>query len=132
MELLSDGYHIGLLIMSAIQKLCPKFLEEDRLCWLRTPLYIVKNGTKESYYFTDEEMDLARPTIKGEVQRNKGVGSLSPDQARNSMFEPKNQRLEVLHPTEEAITLLTELMGEEVEYRKDFIFSHVDFSKISE
>lgn len=132
MELPSDGYHIGLLIMSAIQKLCPKFLQEDRLCWMRTPLYIVKNGNKETYYFTDEEMDLARPTIKGEVQRCKGIGSLSAEQAHNSMFEPKNQRMEVLHPTEEAIALLKELMGEDVSYRKDFIFSHVDFSKISE
>ena len=56
MELPSDGYHIGLLIMAAIQKLCPQFLQEGRLCWLRSPLYIVTNGKKESYYFNDEEL----------------------------------------------------------------------------
>ena len=128
----SDGFHIGLLVMAAIQKLCPQFLQEDRLYWMRTPLYIVKNGKQETYYFTDEEMDAARPTLKGEVQRAKGIGALSPEQTYNSMFNPKYQRLELLHPSEEAIILLQELMGEDVSYRKDFIFSHVDFSKISE
>lgn len=67
---LSDGYHIGLLIMAALRYLAPKFLEEGRLCWLRSPLYIVKNGKNESYYFTDEEFNKAK--VKGEVTRAKG------------------------------------------------------------
>ena len=128
----SDGYHIGLLIMAALRYLAPKFLDEGRLCWLRSPLYIVKNGKNESYYFTDEEMDAARPTIKGEIQRNKGLGSLSPSQARASMFDEKNQRIDVLIPDEDSIFLLEELMGESVEPRRDFIFSNVDFSEIRE
>ena len=128
----SDGYHIGLLIMAALRYLAPKFLDEGRLCWLRSPLYIVKNGKNESYYFTDEEMDTARPTIKGEIQRNKGLGSLSPSQARESMFNEKNQRIDVLIPDEDSIFLLEELMGESVEPRRDFIFSNVDFSEIRE
>lgn len=128
----SDGYHIGLLIMAALRYLAPKFLDEGRLCWLRSPLYIVKNGKNESYYFTDEEMDAARPTINGEIQRNKGLGSLSPSQARESMFNEKNQRIDVLIPDEDSIFLLEELMGESVEPRRDFIFSNVDFSEIRE
>lgn len=128
----SDGYHIGLLIMAAMRYLAPKFLEEGRLCWLRSPLYIVKNGKTESYYFTDEEMNAVRSSIKGEVQRNKGLGSLSPAQARASMFDEKNQRIDILIPDEESIFLLEELMGESVEPRRDFIFSNVDFSEIRE
>ena len=128
----SDGYHIGLLIMSALRYLAPKFLEEERLCWLRSPLYIVKNGKKESYFFTDTEMDAARNIIKGEVQRNKGLGSLSPAQARASMFDPAVQRIDILTPNEESLSLLEDLMGENVEPRKDFIFSNIDFSEIRE
>ena len=128
----SDGYHIGLLIMAALRYLAPTFLEEGRLCWLRSPLYIVKNGKSESYYFTDEEMNAARATIKGEVQRNKGLGSLSAAQARESMFNEKNQRMDVLIPDEDSIYLLEELMGEKVEPRRDFIFTNVDFSEIRE
>lgn len=128
----SDGYHIGLLIMSALRYLAPKFLEEERLCWLRSPLYIVKNGKKESFFFTDAEMDAVRNSIKGEVQRNKGLGSLSPSQARASMFDPMVQRIDTLIPDEESLILLEELMGENVEPRKDFIFNNVDFSEIRE
>jgi DNA gyrase/topoisomerase IV subunit B len=42
----ADGSHIGLLVMAALRYLAPEFLNEGRLCWLRTPLYIVKNGKK--------------------------------------------------------------------------------------
>ncbi len=128
----SDGSHIGLLIMAALYKLAPQFIKEGRLCWLRSPLYIVKNGKKESYFFTDEEMDAARGKVVGEVQRNKGLGSLSADQAHISMFTPQYQRLEVLTPDVEGLTLLEELMGEDAEKRRKFIFENIDFSMIKE
>ena len=125
----SDGYHIGLLIMAALRYLAPQFLEEGRLCWLRSPLYIVKNGKSESYYFTDEEF--AKAKVKGEVTRAKGLGALSEQQAKNSMFG-ENQRMDVLEPNEEAIYLLEDLMGKDVEPRTDFIFKNVDFSEVRE
>lgn len=125
----SDGYHIGLLIMAALRYLAPQFLEEGRLCWLRSPLYIVKNGKNESYYFTDEEFNKAK--VKGEVTRAKGLGALSEQQAKNSMFG-KNQRIDVLEPNEEAIYLLEDLMGNDVEPRTEFIFKNVDFSEVRE
>ena len=128
----SDGYHIGLLIMAALQYLAPEFIKEGRLCWLRSPLYIVTNGKQESYYFTDEEMDAARSKIKGEVQRNKGLGSLEPEQARRSMFSDEYQRMDVLQPTPAALYALEQLMGKDVEPRKEFIFNHIDFSEVKE
>lgn len=127
----SDGYHIGLLIMAALRYLAPQFLEEKRLCWLRSPLYIVKSGKNESYYFTDEDFNKVRGKVKGEVTRAKGLGALSETQARNSMFG-ENQRMDVLEPTEEAIYLLEDLMGKDVEPRTEFIFKNVDFSEVKE
>ena len=128
----SVGYHIGLLIMAALAYLAPDFIREGRLCWLRSPLYIVTNGKTESYYFTDEEFNAAKGKIKGEVQRNKGLGSLEPEQARVSMFDPNHQRLDVLEYTNEAMDLLYSLMGEEVEPRREFLMNKVDFSEIRE
>ena len=128
----SDGYHIGLLLMAALQYLAPQFIEEGRLGWLRSPLYIVKNGKTESYYFTDEEMDAARGHISGVIQRNKGIGSLTPEQAYNSMFTAKNQRFDMFQTSPEARELLYNLMGKDVEPRTDFIFKNVDFSMIRE
>lgn len=128
----SDGYHIGLLIMAALAHLAPEFIKEGRLCWLRSPLHIVHEGKKEYYFFTDEELEQNRHKFKGEIQRNKGLGSLEPEQARESMFNPKNQRLEVMEYSEEAMKLLYSLMGDEVICRKDFVIQKIDFSKIRE
>ena len=127
----SDGYHIGLLIMAALHYLAPEFIEEGRLCWLRSPLYIVKNGTKETYYYTDEEM-ASRKSTGGVVQRNKGLGSLSADQAHASMFTPEFQRLDILHPDACSTDLLERLMGDKPAERKEYIFNNVDFSTIKE
>lgn len=128
----SDGYHIGLLIMAALAHIAPQFIQEGRLCWLRSPLHIVHDGKKETYYFTDEELEQNRHKIKGEIQRNKGLGSLEPEQARESMFNPEYQRLDVMEYSEEAMSLLYSLMGSEVEPRRNFIMSNVDFSEIKE
>lgn len=128
----SDGSHIGLLVMAALRKLAPKFLDEGRLYWLRSPLYIVKNGKSESYYFTDEEMDKVRSSVKGEIQRNKGLGSLSAEQAKASMFDSKFQRLEPLVVSSAGIELLEKLMGEDIEPRREYIFKNIDFSTLRE
>lgn len=129
----SDGFHIGLLIASALEHFCPKFIQENRLCWLRSPLYIVKYKDKEQYYFTDQEMNAARPSLPAgvEVQRCKGLGSLSASQARNSMFG-ENQHMDVLIPTDKTKNKLVTLMGSNSDGRKDFIFNNIDFSEVKE
>ena len=66
----SDGFSIGLLIMCALYKVAPQFIEEGRLYWLRSPLYIVKTKEREYYYYTDEEFSQRK--VNGIVQRNKG------------------------------------------------------------
>lgn len=126
------GYHIGLLIMAALAHIAPEFIKEGRLCWLRSPLYIVSNGKSESYYFTDEEFNAVKGKVKGEVQRNKGLGSLEPEQAKKSMFDPAYQRLDVMEYSEEAMSLLYSLMSEDVEPRREFIMNNIDFSEIKE
>lgn len=130
----SDGYHIGLLIMSALTYLAPDFIKEGRLFWLRAPLYIVENGKTESYYFTDEEINEAKAKgrVKGVITRNKGLGEMQAESARKSMFDPEFQRLELMEYSDDAIDLLYELMGEDVEPRKDYIMTNIDFSTIRE
>ena len=128
----SDGYHIGLLIMAALTYLAPGFIKEGRLCWLRSPLYIVENGKQTSYYFTDEEFNAVRAKVKGEVTRAKGLGELQPEIAHQSMFTPEYQRMDIMEYSDDAMSLLYDLMSEDVGPRKDFIFNNIDFSEITE
>ena len=118
--------------MAALQYLAPEFIREGRLCWLRSPLYIVNNRGKESYYFTDDEFDKVRGKIKGEVTRAKGLGELPAETAHASMFTEEYQRMDVMEYDADAIELLYGLMGSDVEPRKNFIMKKVDFSKVRE
>jgi DNA gyrase subunit B len=127
---MADGYSIGLLIMCLLYKFAPQFIEEGRLCWLRSPLYIVSSGKKEYYYFTDEEYN--KRTIKGVTTRAKGLGALSADQARRSMFTEEFQRMDKLMPDEESLNLLLDLMGKDSEPKHNFIWDNIDFSEIKE
>lgn len=129
----SDGYNIGLLIATALQHFCPEFIQEGRLCWLRSPLYILKDKKKETYYFSDVELITARSNGKltGELQRNKGLGSLSAAQARESMFGDK-QHMDVLKPDDISVGLLEKLMGTSVTFRKQYIFDNIDFAEVRE
>ena len=126
------GYHIGLLIMAALSYLAPQFIKEGRLCWLHAPLYIISDGKKETYAFTDEEMNSMRGKVKGNITRNKGLGEMTAESARRSMFEPEFQRMEILEYSEEAMSMLYALMGEEVEPRREIIMTKIDFSEIRE
>ena len=128
----SDGYHIGLLIMAALSYLAPQFIKEGRLCWLHAPLYIISDGKKETYAFTDEEMNSMRGKIKGNITRNKGLGEMTPESARRSMFTSEFQRMEVLEYSDEAMEILYALMGEDVEPRRNFVMTKIDFSEIRE
>lgn len=128
----SDGGHIALLIMAALYHLAPEFIKEGRLCWLHSPLYIVTNGTRETYYYTDEEFDKVRGKITGTVTRAKGLGELSPETAKASMFTAPQQRLEVLSYSSAGVELLSELMGDDSELRRNYIVKNIDFSTIRE
>ena len=130
----SDGSHIGLLIMSVLYYFAPQFIKEGRLCWLRSPLYTVEvSKGKYAYYYTDEEMNAAKGTIKAtQIHRNKGLGELTKQAAHESMFTPEFQRMDIIKSTPEGFTLLNDLMGDDPKKRKEYIFEHIDFNTIRE
>lgn len=126
------GSHIALLVMSAMAYLAPQFITEGRLCWLRSPLYIVEDKGKYNFFFNDKEFNSKRAAVKGVVVRAKGLGELDDEVLRQSMFNETNQRMERLDYDANALDLLYNLMGEDVEPRREFIMNKVDFSTIQE
>ena len=48
------------------------------------------------------------------------------------MFSPEYQRMEVMEYDDRAVDLLYDLMGEDVEPRREFIMTKIDFSKVRE
>ena len=126
-----DGFSIMCLISTLFYVLMPEFILENRLCWLRAPLYKIEKGDKKLFAYNDEELEKIRVgREKWEIVRAKGRGELSADDMEQSMLHPTERRLEVLSvkDVEAAAESLKMLMGPEVEGRRDFLFENVDFS----
>ena len=124
----ADGANIGLLLMVALQVLCPQFIQEGRLYWLKSPLYIVDKNEKREYYYTEEEFR-NRKENGGVITRVKGLGQLAERDLKDSMFNPQWQHLEQLIPDEESIETLEQLMGDDVKPRKEFVTNNIDFGE---
>lgn len=119
-----DGSHIGLLVMAIIQKLCPEFIQEGRLYWLKAPVCKLESKGKTYYYYNEEEVENRKES--GEMTFFKGIGQMQKKDLQESLFSPANQHLEQLTPTEDGIETLLALMGEDVEPRKDYV-QGIDF-----
>jgi len=126
-----DGFSIMCLISTLFYVLMPEFILEDRLCWLRAPLYKIEKGDKKLFAYNDEELEKIRiGREKWEIVRAKGLGELNAEDMEQSMLHPTERRLEILSvkDIEAAAESLKMLMGPEVEGRRDFLFENVDFS----
>lgn len=121
-----DGSHIGLLLMAMLQVLAPEFLKENRLFWLRAPTCKVETPKKTYFYYNEEEF---RNHPKGNITFFKGLGQMSDNDLKASMFNEEWQHLEPIIYSEEGINTLISLMSENVEPRKEFVYNNIDFSK---
>lgn len=126
----SDGSHICLLLLSLVNTLFPEMLNEHRIFRLDAPTHLVKTKLGKTFYYYGAE-DFKKNHTVGDVVLLKGLGELSADQVRDSLFG-KNQRLTPFNWTVDADILLNQLMGEDSDFRKDFLFEKVDFTTIAE
>lgn len=126
----SDGSHICLLLLSLINTLFPEMLNEHRIFRLDAPTHLVKTKTGKTFYYYGAD-DFKKNHTAGDVVLLKGLGELSADQVRDSLFG-KNQRLTPFNWTVDADILLNQLMGEDSDFRRDYLFKKVDFTTIAE
>lgn len=126
-----DGYNIMCLVATMFYVLMPEFILENRLCWLRAPLYKLQKGNNRLFAYDDNELAQVRKGHESwDITRAKGLGELNPEDMEQSMLHPQNRRLEILSmkDVEAATESLKMLMGEDVEPRREFLFENVDFS----
>ena len=124
-----DGNHIALLLLSFFSEMLPEMLKEGRVARLDAPIHGVKVGTKVHYFYSDEEFQNRK--INGDVIRFKGLGEMNPCDVKATMFGP-SQHMTEFKWTAETDELLRQLMGTDIEPRRDFLFNKVDFSTIVE
>lgn len=123
----SDGLNIACLLTTFFYVCMPKFIQEGRLYWMKAPLY--SNKKKGQYIFTEEEW--AKVKNKKDFKRNKGLGEMEPEEVEASLFG-EHKRWVQMKPTswKSFSQLIEDLMGKDVEVRRDFLFNKVDFERI--
>ena len=114
--------------MAMLDVLCPELIKENRLYWLRAPICKVATKSKNYYYYNEEEL---KGHPNGEITYYKGLGQMSDQDLKESMFSSEWQRLEPITYSDIGIEILEDLMGKDAEPRKDFVFNNIDFSQFT-
>ena len=128
-----DGAHIRAILLTFFYRYMRPLITEGHVYIGMPPLYRVAKGDKIIYAYDDKELTKVTAGMRGyTVQRYKGLGEMDPSQLWETTMNPENRQLMqvTLEDVAEAERLVTLLMGDKVEPRRDYITQYADFNKI--
>ena len=128
-----DGAHIRSILLTFFYRYMKPLINEGHVYIGLSPLYKVQKGTKVIYCYDDEELRQAtRSAGKGyTLQRYKGLGEMNPEQLWETTMNPENRQLVrvTIDDAADVEHLVTVLMGDKVQSRKEYIFEYADFNR---
>jgi DNA gyrase subunit B len=129
-----DGAHIRTLLLTFFFRNMRELIDAGYVYLAQPPLYLIKEGKQERYFYTEQEWDAFRKqngngNRKLDPQRFKGLAEMDASQLWETTMDPESRTL--LQVTlEDAVTadrLFTVLMGEDVPSRKEFIETNAKY-----
>lgn len=128
-----DGAHIRAILLTFFYRYMRQLVEEGHVYAAIAPLYKVSKGNKVVYVYDENDYDKAVKEVGSgySVQRYKGLGEMTAEQLWDTTMNPEKRVLVQisLEDMAEAEKMITTLMGDNIEARKQYITENANFNK---
>ena len=128
-----DGMHIRCILLTFFFRYMRPLVNAGHVYIGMPPLYKVYKGDKVEYAYDDKELAEKIEKIgKGyQLQRYKGLGEMSAEQLWETTMNPATRNLTqvTIEDAAKAERMITTLMGDKVEGRKEFLAKYANFNK---